>query len=478
MKSENLNETEIEIVQTKPSNLFRIKDFSALFFGGFIGEIGAYFTTIALIFLALTFTSDLTPGESSQAVALITTFYLIPMLFLGPIAGVLVDKFDRKKILIFADIVGASAAFALIFSSTMIHLYIFAVISASVRQFFYPSKSASIPRIVEKKNILKANSYLQTTTQLSRIIGPLLAGFMIALFGLRLAFFVNGVAFIISAIFISTITTKLNPVKAVDKVSIGEVYKGLAEGLKLTLSDRIICFLLIVFGLTMFGVGMIDPLIVPYLSYEFGVGEKEFGFLMSISAISGVVMAVMFSIKGQIKNKVTFTNLSVILLGISILFVGLAFILPGRLVWVFIGMSLIGAVNVGFNIPFSSLLQTIVKNEHLGKISGIINTTLTAMSLVASVIAAIFVKYVTIGYLFSGISLFIILVGLLGLVRIKRLKLEEEAQRREEEAKQQDVATTRNVQEEQDEIILDHPIVVEAITEKELPVTMGNPTID
>lgn len=119
-----------------PLALLRSWDFSALFLGGFISNVGSYFTSVAIIFMALVFTSSLTENEATRAIALMTTFTLLPMLILGPIAGVLVDKFDRKKVMIIADLLGALAAFGLIIAAQMWHLYLFALFNSSVRQFF------------------------------------------------------------------------------------------------------------------------------------------------------------------------------------------------------------------------------------------------------------------------------------------------------------------------------------------------------
>jgi len=433
---ENIELQNTENKKPRAFALLKNWNFSALFLGGFISNVGSYFTYVAIIFLALNFTQNLAPNEATRAIALMTTFTLTPMLVLGPIAGVLVDKYDRKKVLVIADIFGALAAFGLIFAGQIWHLYLFALFSSSVRQFFYPAKTASIPRIVKQDQLLSANGFIQTSSNLSRLIGPLLAGFITSIFGFNVAFIIDGISFLVSAGLIISIRTDLKPEKKEERVSFGSVMTGLKEGFKLSFGDRIITFLLISFGFVILLIGMVDPLIVPYMSFEFGVGEREFGMLMSFSAISGVIAAIALSIKGQLNRKLTFMSITVGIASFCLVFIAVAPFLPGGIIWLYIGMSLVGMINVGFNIPFSTLLQTIVRNEHLGKISGVIDTVLNAASLLAATMAAALAGVISTSFIFGIGAVLIALASVGSLIAIRVMKLEKESQRRELEMKQ------------------------------------------
>jgi len=340
-------------------------------------------------------------GIATRLIALMTTFSLIPVFILGPIAGVLVDKFDRKKVLIVADLFAAVAVISLIFSSKMWHLYLIFFMNSSVRQFFYPAKTASIPRIVKQDQLLSANGFIQTSSNISRLIGPLLAGFLIEFFGLRAAFIVDASTFLFSALMIFLIRRDLKPKDDGEKLSLRNVTNGLKEGFKISFGDKIISFVIILFAFTILLIGMVDPLFVPYLNFQFGMGEREFGMIMSFSAVSGIIAAVILSIKGAIKKKLTFMSTTILVASFCIAFIAGAAVLPGGYVWLYIGMALVGMINVGFNIPFSTLLQSIIKNEHLGKVSGVIDTVITGASLIASTIAAALAGVVSISVIFG-----------------------------------------------------------------------------
>ncbi len=430
-------ETMEEVEQKKPNAfvLLKNRDFSALFIGGFISNIGSWFTFVAVVFLAIEITAHLTPTESTQAVALLTTCSLLPMLVLGPLAGALVDKVDRKKVMVFADFLGASAAVALFFSTQMWHLYLFMIFNSSVRQFFYPARTASIPRVVKQEQLLSANGFIQTTNQIARMIGPLLAGFIAAGLGLRIAFLFDAASYVASAILIIIIKTNLKPPQNGERVNVRSVLVGMRDGFKITFTDKIISFLVISFGITILAVGAIDPVAVPYLNFVFGLGEKDFGILMSVSAVSGVIAAVILSIRGQLKNKLRFMAISILALALSVAVLSFSPFVVAPIVWLYLGLCLIGFTNVGFSIPFATLLQTIVKNENLGKVSGIIDMIMTAASLVASLLAVALTGFISISILLGIVAAIVLVAGIGSLVTIKVKNLEGIAQTREQEMK-------------------------------------------
>ena len=426
--SESVNKEHVS-----PLSLLKNWDFTAIFIGGFINNVGSFFTVIGIVFLALEFTNHLPENVATQEVALISTFSLIPMLLLGPIGGAIADRFDRKKILYLSDFLGAFAAFSLFFSTAIWHLYVFSIVNSAVRQFFYPAKQSSLPKIVKRDLLLSANGFIQSTQQLSRIIGPLVAGFVVAFFGLRIAFIIDGISYLISSVLIFSIRTDLRPIKNNDKrnVTIRHVFYDLRDGFRLVFNDTILRFILFIFFFTILAIGLLDPLIVPYLKIEFGLDEKAFGMLMSFSAISGIIAAIIISAKKTMRRKIFFMTNVIILLGLLTLVIGISPFLPFKVVWLYVGFSAIGIVNVGFNIPFSTLLQKIVLNKNLGKISGIIDTVLNAASLLASVTAVILSKFLSISIIFIIIAGVIIVAGIIGTTFTRVRHLDELAYQRE-----------------------------------------------
>ena len=154
---------------------------------------------------------------------------------------------------------------------------------------------------------------------------------------------------------------------------------------------------------------------------------------MTFSALSGVIAAIGLSIKGKLNKKLAFMSYAILALGISVALLALAPFMAGPVVWLYMGMALIGFTNVGFNVPFSTLLQRIVKNEDLGKVSGIIDTFMTGASLLASVLAATLAKYISISLLLGIVASTILASGIIFVIVTRIRKMDQTALRREEE---------------------------------------------
>ncbi|MHA2090291.1 MAG: MFS transporter, partial [Candidatus Kariarchaeaceae archaeon] len=231
---ENNEETTTEPIETNKGEtgaLFRSPDFRRLFIPGMISDIGTFFTFIAIMFLALEITDNLDEKAAAQVIGLIMVFMIIPNLIIGPFSGAIVDRLDRKSVMVVADLIGAITSFGLVYvalvSRTMWHIYLFASFSTVVRLFFYPARGAALPLIVDDPELLvSANSIMQSFAQLARVIGPALAGFTIAAFGLETAFVIDGVSFLVSAFLISTIQTNVK-VESEGEFSAVEIIKDL-----------------------------------------------------------------------------------------------------------------------------------------------------------------------------------------------------------------------------------------------------------
>ncbi|MHA2504115.1 MAG: MFS transporter, partial [Candidatus Kariarchaeaceae archaeon] len=390
--------------------LLKNRNFSAMFVGGLISDIGSFFTFIAMMFLALDITSGLPFAESAQAIALITLFFILPSLFIGPFTGAFVDRFDRKKIMYIADLFGAFASFGLVYvamyTRQIEHIYIFAVISTMVRLFFYPARGASIPVVVERPEALvQANGIIQIFAQLSRIIGPALAGILIATYSLEMAFIIDGVSYFISALLILSIRTDLKP-KSEGSMTVRKIFGDLKFGASMIVRDKVMAFIMVFFMAVIFAIGMIDPLFVIYVSENFGLNEAEFGYILAVGAVTGLVTALLLTAKGSISKKVTFTTASVFIASASLLILGNAASLPlPPKVSLYLGMAIIGAINVAFSIPLSALMQAIIPNEHLGKINGFLGTGIALSQVGGAALAAWMVTFTPISLIYSNIGL-------------------------------------------------------------------------
>ncbi|MFN0101727.1 MAG: MFS transporter [Bryobacteraceae bacterium] len=168
--------------------------------GQVVSEVGDHFNTIAVFSLILAQTN------SGLAVAGVMLSRAIPMLLAGPLAGVSLDRFDRRQLMIWSDLVRAALAGLFVLGVPLGRSWIIYVLSAMMMAsspFFTSGRASILPAIATKDELHTATSMTQTTQWTTTAIGAFLGGFSAATLGYELAFFVNALSFLFSALCIS-----------------------------------------------------------------------------------------------------------------------------------------------------------------------------------------------------------------------------------------------------------------------------------
>jgi MFS family permease len=164
--------------------------------GQVVSEIGDHFNNIAVFSLALQMTG------SGMVVTGVMLARAIPAVAAGPLAGVLLDRMDRKRIMIVSDLMRAVVA-ALFILTVGRHdtwlLYVLSGLLMFASPFFTSGRASVLPAIASPEELHTANSLTQTTQWTTITLGTLLAGVSVAQFGWKWAFLVNAISFLFSA---------------------------------------------------------------------------------------------------------------------------------------------------------------------------------------------------------------------------------------------------------------------------------------
>ncbi|HSB14168.1 MAG TPA: MFS transporter [Bryobacteraceae bacterium] len=180
--------------------LRRNRNYRYTWLGQVVSETGDYFNNIAVFGLVMETTG------SGLVVSGVMLSRAIPAVIAGPIAGVLLDRFDRKRIMIASDLVRAVVALGFILtirSHQSWPLYLLSALLMFASPFFTSGRTAILPAIASKEELHAANSLTQTTQWATLTAGTLLAGFSAARFGYQWAFIINSLSFLCSALAIS-----------------------------------------------------------------------------------------------------------------------------------------------------------------------------------------------------------------------------------------------------------------------------------
>ena len=181
------------------SLLRRNRNFRLLYIGQTISQLGDWFNTVAVYSLLL----DLT--GSARAVALMLIVQMLPFGIVGPLAGVVVDRLNRRRIMIAADLVRGCLILGLLVVRRTDQVWIAYAVTAlavSAQAFFEPARTATIPNVTSGDELLPANALSSATWSAMLAIGASVGGVVTAVFGRDVAFIVNSASFFISALFI------------------------------------------------------------------------------------------------------------------------------------------------------------------------------------------------------------------------------------------------------------------------------------
>ena len=181
--------------------------------------MGDWFDTIAVYTIALNLTG------SGRAVALIMVARFLPSVVVGPLSGVVADRFSRRTIMITADLLRALVVLGFLLvrrPDQMWFVYVLTVVQLAFSAFFEPAKTAAIPSIVSDRELLPANAIASVTWSAMLTLGAALGGFVTGWFGTNVAFVLDSLSFVASAILIASVSFPKRPAPAKAKLTFGK----------------------------------------------------------------------------------------------------------------------------------------------------------------------------------------------------------------------------------------------------------------
>ncbi len=328
---------------------------------------------------------------SATVLAFATLAAVLPETLLSPIAGALVDRWNRRRIMIFADIFIAAATvmLAILFATGLIqvwHIYAILVIRAVGGIFHYSAMNASTALLVPSDQLQRVSGINQTLRASINIVAPPTGALLLGILPLQ------GVMFIDVLTALVGITPLLffmipQPIREVDENGNHKtsVLQDMKEGFVYITSWRglmAICVLALMANFLLTPTGSLMPLLV---TKHFGLGALQFGLMDSIWAFGMVCGGLILGVWGGFKKKIATSMLGLIGIGLGILIVGFA---PANMFWLaVVGMTLSGLMNPITNGPLGAIIQSTVKPEMQGRVMGVIVSLATLMTPLSLAIA-------------------------------------------------------------------------------------------
>ena len=196
------------------------RDFRLLWLGQVVSQLGDWFDTIALYTLLNNLTED-----SGRAIGLMLVARFLPSFFVGPLSGVIADRFSRRAILIVSDVLRAAVVlgFLLVRRPDQVWLvYALTVLQLVFSTFFEPAKTAVIPSIVSGRELVAANAISSATWSVMLTLGAAFGGVVTGWLGTDAAFVLDSLTYLASALLIARVRFPRRPARAKTKLTIGK----------------------------------------------------------------------------------------------------------------------------------------------------------------------------------------------------------------------------------------------------------------
>lgn len=367
--------------------------FLALWAAQILSQVAANATTFALIVLV----GEITKSNTSSSILIL--FAILPAVVFGVFAGVIVDRTDRKRVLVVTNALRAGAVLPLlVFGESVSAAYIVNFLVAAITVFFVPAESATIPAIVRKRDLLVANSLFTFTFNGAFLVGfIILAPVVIALSGYDALFIVVAAMFGGAALLCITVPTVAAPQRAgrlgvdIAGAAVADTLGGVAEAFRYLRAHPPVVWSLVYIALTYMLVAVAGALAPGFVREVLGLGEKNVVVLVAPAGLGVVVgLGALNVIGGRLgPNRAIGTGLIVTAAALLVLAAErpLAFVLrtasgpaPGFVALVSLTAFVFGVSYAFITVPSMTRLQSDLHDEIRGRIFGVLNMLVSVFS--------------------------------------------------------------------------------------------------
>jgi DHA3 family tetracycline resistance protein-like MFS transporter len=346
----------------------RIRDFALLWAGATISLMGDGVYVVALAWQVYAL------SDSPTALSLVGVAWTLPVGLFVLLGGVVSDRFERRRIMIAADVVRAAAAMTIgVLSLTgaieLWHLIGLAAVFGTGEAFFGPAFMSIVPQIVPRRLLLEANSLDQFIRPFAfLLVGPALGGWLVASLGSGAAFLLDAGTFLVSAAAIFLIrhrsAVRRDGEKAVSPSFLRELREGLAfvrahAWLWATLTAA--AFFLLAYW------GPVEVLVPYRIRNELGGNAHDFGLVLACGGIGSILAAIVLGQRGLPRRHITFMYSAWTIGSLALVGFGLA-----GTVWQLQAISLLeGLFFTAGMVVWGTLVQTLVPGELLGRVTSL-----------------------------------------------------------------------------------------------------------
>jgi len=350
--------------------ILRNAELRAFWFSDWISDAGSFVSFIALA----VYVNQLT--GSPAAVGLALGLRSVPWFTLGPFAGVLADRMDRRALMVASNLIRAGLVACLPFVTEVWAIYAIAFASACFGPVFRSARSALLPSIAPRRELVPALAVIETTHQVLHTVGPALGGLVVLVAGARWAFFVDSASFVAATFLLVGIPSRGRPVAAARRL----VRHDLRDGIRrLFATPAAWSWAVLEIPLALGGSGVI-ALLVPYVRENLGRPGGEYGIVLAAAGLGTVLSSLAIASRDARHSRAPWGLASVLSLAAFLAVLGH----PSFLVLLPIAF-VSGLGEAGIGIPMSATLAETLPDDVRGRAYSVVNSMVELAAAVGSI---------------------------------------------------------------------------------------------
>jgi MFS transporter, DHA3 family, macrolide efflux protein len=331
-------------------------------------QLVSLFGDFLALFAVISVVSFRMHGTANQ-ITWVQISYMFPLVLLGPIAGVFVDRWPLKPTLVASDLIRAVLALFLILTTTVWHVYVVLAALSCVSTFFGPAQTVTIRTHVKAEGLVAANALMQLAFMGARIVGPAAAGALVAALGPNSCYALDVLSFLVSASFIGSVAINRPSSSAPPAESssnrIHDILVDMTQGANFIVHHAAIVFVVLAMAAGLFIVGCFGPLIAIYVRESLHANSGVFGV---VSGMVGVGMLIGTQLVRRLVQHMEHETL--VLAGIG--GIGVGVLLLGAVPYVAATIAATFTIGFAFGaimVPAQTLLQRETPHAMLGRVS-------------------------------------------------------------------------------------------------------------
>jgi MFS family permease len=389
-----------------------IRDARALIGASAASQLGDWLFNAAL--LGYVYSSTGSPGWVGAA----TICRLLPYVLLGPVGGMIADRYDRRSVLLVGDLLRCSLMLALaavVATEGPVELVIaLTALASAAGTAERPAAMAMLPRMVGEARLAPANALLHTVQDLGVVVGPAIGAILLTVAPDAVAFLVNAATFAVSAALISTMRRRAAPVGTRQFES---MRSELMHGLHTARTTPFVVPLFVVVAMAELTYGAQTVQLVLYASSRLDAGAAGYGYLLAVAGLGGLLSA---TVNPRLAASTRAAGI-VVVAGALFCATQLAYAWTTELATALLVTLLGGAGFVACEVVAETTLARVVRSEVLGRVMGVFDALSVAAMVLGAVLAPVLIARTSLRTSFVVLGVATVMITFVCLTGLRRL---------------------------------------------------------